>query len=1137
MRRLAKPIDALRLHYDVIVIGSGYGGGVAASRLARCGKSVCVLERGKEFLPGDFPERLAEIKAELQISQGKLHAGARTALFDLRLGEDMHVLAGCGLGGGSLIGANVCLQPEPRVFDDPVWPDEIRQDDALQEGYVRAAQMLRPVSYPADRPLAKLSALENSARKLGLRSTRPGLTISFKDALNAANVPQKACTGCGDCVTGCNVGAKTTVNLTYLADAVSFGAEIFTETEVRYLRRDGDKWRVSFTLPGRGREKFGASELFIWADMVVLAAGTLGTTEILLRSRDRGLALSDQLGRHVSGNGEVLGFSFNNEIRINSVGVGSAAMAQEDGPGPSTTGIIELRGTAELAQGIVIQEGAFPTALTAVLVAQFAGGEAEFSRASDLTFADVPNAAQRILQSQLLGPRQGAVSHTQVLVASGHDQGRGQLVLEGDRLNLHYADVAKELVFAHAESHLEMAAAANGGRYTRKLFERAPYEGKPLTFSPLGGARIGRDRLSGVVNHKCQVFDGAADTAVNTVHEGLYVCDGSIVPRALGAHPLLTITALAERAMIHLALDHGLRFKTGVAAAAPVEVDTTPSGAEFAERLSGFISTTELGDYQEAAQAGEAARTPLAAKLTMLVDNVATFLHDARHAARVFGTVQCPVLSREPMEISHGTFKVLRVEQEGRAMRHFDYRMTLTARESGAQFFLAGHKVVPDRMGPDLWESTMRLNVDILRGRKGQGGRMARGVLSLRPADFFSQLRTIRGTAGRDVAERRRAAAVMGEILAGPLYGLHGAMTVPAVGPGRGQAHLRRDLRLMLPENHDVTTEDDLWIRLARYKGGDRGVVLLVHDIATSSQIFALDTLETSLLEYLCAAGYDCWVLDYRASADLPYGAGAWQFDDVARFDLPAAVDRVQAITGHGRIQVVAQGVGGMVTMMAMIRGLSGIAALVGVQSGFDVVPARLSQRMAAFGRLARAYAMLGAGAVNPLALPQKGVARLLDGAAAALAATDAGLSGESVVSPRFAALFGALYNRDEVSMRTRAFGLPRLLGPVGLEALRHWGRILRRGHLVEANGGDSYQAGFASLNLPICLIHGSRNACLAPAGARQTYERLVAIHGRGRYEHHVIRDYGHLDSLIGSQADRDVFPIILKFLERTRRS
>jgi cholesterol oxidase len=98
MLRLSSPLDTIRPAYDVVVVGSGYGGGVAASRLARAGLSVCVIERGREFLTGEFPNRLPELRRELQIVGGKMRSGRRTGLFDFRLGSDIHVLIGCGLG-------------------------------------------------------------------------------------------------------------------------------------------------------------------------------------------------------------------------------------------------------------------------------------------------------------------------------------------------------------------------------------------------------------------------------------------------------------------------------------------------------------------------------------------------------------------------------------------------------------------------------------------------------------------------------------------------------------------------------------------------------------------------------------------------------------------------------------------------------------------------------------------------------------------------------------------------------------------------------------------------------------------------------------------------------------------------------
>src|SRR5581483_10260336 len=155
--RLSSPIDRMRDHYTVVVIGSGYGGAIAASRLARAGQDVCLLERGREFLPGEFPDTQLELMHETQMRTPQGHIGSRTGLGDLRFHKDMNVLIGCGLGGTSLINANVALEPEPAVFDDPAWPQEIRDDlpTAVAEGIARAREMLRPEVYPGE--LTKLT--------------------------------------------------------------------------------------------------------------------------------------------------------------------------------------------------------------------------------------------------------------------------------------------------------------------------------------------------------------------------------------------------------------------------------------------------------------------------------------------------------------------------------------------------------------------------------------------------------------------------------------------------------------------------------------------------------------------------------------------------------------------------------------------------------------------------------------------------------------------------------------------------------------------------------------------------------------------------------------------------------------------
>src|SRR5262245_25649003 len=167
MPHLARSLAQLNPHYDVVVVGSGYGGGVAASRLARAGKRVAVLERGREFVTGEFPTRFPDLRGEMQLTGRRMRLGSPTGLYDVRFGEDMHVLIGCGLGGGSLINAGVALRPDARMFRDAVWPDEIARDGLLEEGYARAARWVRPARDPRAAERGKFQALLQASAALG----------------------------------------------------------------------------------------------------------------------------------------------------------------------------------------------------------------------------------------------------------------------------------------------------------------------------------------------------------------------------------------------------------------------------------------------------------------------------------------------------------------------------------------------------------------------------------------------------------------------------------------------------------------------------------------------------------------------------------------------------------------------------------------------------------------------------------------------------------------------------------------------------------------------------------------------------------------------------------------------------------
>ncbi len=570
MARLAKSLNQIASHYDAIVIGSGYGGGVSASRLARTGKRVAVLERGREILTGEFPNRFPELKNDLQITGAKVKTGKPSALFDIRLNDDMHILVGCGLGGGSLINAGVALRPDNRVFEDPAWPDEIRNDDTLNEGYRLAESWLRPNAHADAAKLTKYQALENANDDSTGRMVAPTVVVSFDETTNAAGITQPACTLCGDCCAGCNVGAKNTVALTYLPDAVRHGAEVFTHTQIQKLSRNtaNRAWVVHLTTtddtpnaPIKAGEHIEVS-----ADIVVLAAGTLGSTEILLRSAQGGLPLSDKLGQHFSANGDIIAFGYGAGPKINAVGIGHPAKIEGFQVGAAVSGQIEFDDNEKLDNELRVQEGVLPSALAPILPVMF-----------------VPNG--RILgalKSLINGIYKGPFAHLQTFFAVSHDSASGSFSLQNDRLALSWPNAGDEPVYARLDAALEKVVTRSGGSYVKNPLAGSVMGHQPATAHPLGGCSMAGDRTTGVVNHKGQVFNASHGDDPHATHTGLYVIDGSIIPRSLGVNPLLTITALAERAMIHFAADNGLELDSSPK---PVGTPATP----FAPNPAGNI--------------------------------------------------------------------------------------------------------------------------------------------------------------------------------------------------------------------------------------------------------------------------------------------------------------------------------------------------------------------------------------------------------------------------------------------------------------------------------------------------------------------------------------------------------------------
>jgi cholesterol oxidase len=912
---------------------------------------------------------------------------------------------------------------------------------------------------------------------------------------------------------------------------------------------DDGRWRVAYEPQRDGSALFDMPERGLIAKIVVLGAGSLGSTEILLRSKAKGLAVSSHLGRRFTGNGDVVAFAYNSDRPANAVGIGHPPRASVLPPGPCISGAIDLRRARSLEDGLIIEEGVIPSATSKILPALFAHAAAVFGKDTDHDPLDAVQEALRRQQSALLGAYQGAMAHTQTFLVMAHDDGAGHLELDNDRLQVRWPDVARQGVFKRIEAALYKATAATGGTYIRNPVQSTFLGENLITVHPLGGCPMGHGVADSVVNHKGQVFDASAGAEPGRVHEGLYVCDGAIIPRPLGVNPLLTITALAERMMLYVARDLGLVLDTesspnrsrepngGLRAdlARPVE-----TGVSFTERMSGYVGRRRGGEglepYISGAADGKTSGSALTLNASIAIASIDRFVADVRHSGRITGTVEATALSPSPLTISQGHFSLMRPDPDRAETRRFDYRMRLTAVD-GRMFRLHGHKIVhADRTPGDLWADTTTLFVDIDEITPNALSPVALcGRLTIAAEDFARQLQTIRGNGGRTPADRIRAVATFGAVFAGALFATYGAALAPLKRFDLGVPRKRRDLRAPAAELYVARCTDGLELKLTRYKGGSKGPLLFLHGLGVSSRIFSTDTIDTNLVEFMSGAGYDCWLLDGRASIDLPYAREPSTADDVARLDIPAAVHTVLEATQATSLQVIAHCYGATTFTIAMLSGLEGVRSAVLSQVSTDVVVPWWPQRVLAHLRAPRLLRAAGIEHVDARAtVSDRFRERMVDRLISLFVLFRSGPT-RSATSNRITTLYGPLYNVGNLNRLTFEQGLAEMFGVASVRAFEQLAAIARSTVIVDANGKSVYLDRMERLAIPICFIHGADNGCFLPDSTERTMQRLGQHNGRILYKRHLIKGYGHIDCIFGQSAASDVFPLMLAHLEESQ--
>ena len=506
--------------FDVVVIGSGFGGSVAALRLREKGYSVAVLEAGKRFEDKDFPKTSWRLRKFLFAPALGLYGIQRIHAL-----PDVLILCGAGVGGGSLVYANTLYQPGDKYFEDPHWKSITDWKAELTPFYDLARRMLgvevNPYFSPSDQ------AMKDVADAMGVGNTftlaplgiyfGQGEGVKSSDPYFGGVGPERSgCTNCGSCMTGCRHNAKNTLPKNYLGLAEKIGAQVFPLTTVTGLKQvSNGTWEITAkNTSGIGRKTFIARD-------VVMAAGTYNTQKLMHRFKASTLPrISDFLGNLSRTNSEALTGAIMPTTEIDfSRG---AAITSSFYPSPDTHVEPVRYGKGSNSMGLLqtlLTDGWTARDRRKHWVQQFLARPSLFPK-----LLNVRKWSERTVIALVM---QNVDSSIKVFMKRGLFGKKLTSINDSERPNATYIPVANETVKLVAENYGGISAGTVGDLI-----------GAPFTAHFVGGCVIGSDSSNGVIDAYHRVFN----------YPSLHIVDGSTITANLGVNPSLTITAQAERA-------------------------------------------------------------------------------------------------------------------------------------------------------------------------------------------------------------------------------------------------------------------------------------------------------------------------------------------------------------------------------------------------------------------------------------------------------------------------------------------------------------------------------------------------------------------------------------------------------------
>lgn len=781
-------------HFDAVVVGSGFGGSVTAARLAEAGWSVCLLERGKSYPPGSFARSPLDMSHNFwDPSQG------RHGLFDLWSFTGLDAVCASGLGGGSLIYANVLLRKDERWFvhDDHSggayedWP--VSRAD-LDPHYDRVEARIGTQQFPLNQmpydQTPKVLAFREAAERLKMDWELVPLAVTFSnsgapavpgepivEAPNLHGRTRDTCRLCGECDVGCNYGSKNTLDYTYLTQAWRAGADLRTRNEVRSFEPlEGGGYQVHYVFHSPDDEGGQATDTqnlprhTLTCGHLILSAGTLGTTWLLLRNRAALPGLSDQLGQGFSGNGDLL--TFVKGASQSAPGGERVPWVMAPGRGPVITSAIRVPDAVDGGQGrgFYLEDAGYPEFGSWIL--EILQEPATLARAvprvahyvwSMLHGDEHPETAD--LATALLGDCTLS-SGLLPLLGMGRDIPDGTMSLKEGLLEVKWRKDGASAVYYDRVRELSRRVAQELGA---EFFDNPIWHlNRVITVHSLGGCRMGRSSAEGVVDAHGRVFD----------HPGLHIADGSVMPGPVGANPSLTIAALADRFADAILSDGKLQTNRGAATTASATTDASADAAPadglvslaFTEEMKGYVTFGEP-DFDRGFRAGKQAGTSFMFHLTITVQDVGRFISDPQHAARAEGWIESDAFGGR-LPVSDGLFNLFVNEPAGD--KRMLYRLQFADGEQHP-LTMTGFKEVLHHHGLDAWSETTTLFTRVLGGhvapdQDATAEVVASGIIHIHPLDFARQLTTFRV----HPAERVDALGRFGKLFVGELWSAYG---------------------------------------------------------------------------------------------------------------------------------------------------------------------------------------------------------------------------------------------------------------------------------------------------------------------------------------------------------------------------